>query len=88
MARLSCLTAVIIFLALQLRMLLTVHDSLPAPAQIPELLAVMIAATSIRIRQLWEESWGSRNGLGRSRATDALLPRSPFSRSSASWSAW
>lgn len=53
MARLSCLTAVIIFLALQLRMLLTVHDSLPAPAQIPELLAVMVAATVLSGPQIY-----------------------------------
>ena len=39
LARLSCLSGVVIFVALQLRMLLIVYDSLPAPARVPELLA-------------------------------------------------
>ena len=45
LARLSCLTAIVIFVALQLRMLFIVHDSLPAGSRRSEFLAVMVAAT-------------------------------------------
>ena len=53
LARLSCLTAVVIFVALQLRMLLIVHYSLPAGNRRPELLAVMVAATVLSGPQLY-----------------------------------
>jgi len=53
LARLSCLAAVVIFIALQLRMLLIVHDSLPAGARAPELLAVMVAATVLSGPQIY-----------------------------------
>jgi hypothetical protein len=45
LARLSCLGAMITLVALELRMLLVVHDSLPAGKRKPEFLAVMVAAT-------------------------------------------
>jgi hypothetical protein len=45
LARLSCLGAIVTLVALQLRMLLVVHDSLPAGKRRPEFLAVMVAAT-------------------------------------------
>jgi hypothetical protein len=44
LARLSCLSALVIFIAVQLRALLAVHNSLPAASRRPELLAVMAAA--------------------------------------------
>jgi hypothetical protein len=53
LARLSCLTAVVIFVALQLRMLLIVHHSVTAPSRRPELLAVMVAATVLSGPQLF-----------------------------------
>ena len=53
LARLSCLTAVVIFVALQLRMLLIVHDSLPAGRRAPNLLAVMVAATILSGPQVY-----------------------------------
>jgi hypothetical protein len=53
LARLSCLTAVVIFVALQLQMLLIVHHSLPAESRRPELLAVMVAATLLSGPQLY-----------------------------------
>jgi hypothetical protein len=53
LARLSCLTAVVIFVALQLRMLLIVHHSLPPGSRRPELLAVMVAATLLSGPQLY-----------------------------------
>jgi hypothetical protein len=52
LARLSCLTAVMIFVALQLRMLLIVHQSLPAASRRPEFLVVMVAATLLSGPQL------------------------------------
>src|SRR5271169_1989905 len=53
LARLSCLTAVVIFVALQLRMLLIVYNSLPLDDQAPDLLAVMVAATVLSGPQLY-----------------------------------
>src|SRR5262249_57946338 len=45
LARLSCLTAVGIFVALQLRTLLIVHHNLPSASRKSEYLAVTTAAT-------------------------------------------
>jgi hypothetical protein len=53
LARLSCLTAVVIFVALQLRMLLIVHHSVPAVSRRSEFLAVMVAATVLSGPQLY-----------------------------------
>src|SRR6516225_10379380 len=53
LARLSCLTAVVIFVALQLQMLLIVHHSLPAVRRRSEFLAVMVAATVLSGPQLY-----------------------------------
>ena len=53
LARLSCLTAVVLFVALQLRMLLIVHRSLPVASRRPEFLAVMVAATVLSGPQLY-----------------------------------
>ena len=53
LARLSCLTAVVIFVALQLRMLLIVHHSVPAVSRRPEFLGVMVAATVLSGPQLY-----------------------------------
>jgi hypothetical protein len=53
LARASCLTAVVIFVALQLRMLLLAHNSLPLASQIPWLLTVMAAATVLSGPQLY-----------------------------------
>ena len=53
LARLSCLAAVVIFVALQLRMLLIVHHSLPAPNRRSDFLAVMVAATVLSGPQLY-----------------------------------
>ena len=53
MGRLSCLAAVVIFVTLQLRMLLIVHDSLPSRARAPELLAVMVTATVLSGPQIY-----------------------------------
>jgi hypothetical protein len=53
LARLSCLTAVVIFVALQLQMLLIVHHSMPAVSRRSEFLAVMVAATVLSGPQLY-----------------------------------
>ena len=53
LARLSCLAATVAFVALQLRMLLHVHDSLPPASQEPHLLMVMVAATVLSGPQLY-----------------------------------
>jgi len=53
LARLSCLTAVTIYVALQLRMLLTVHNGLPTRSRTGGLLAVMITATVLSGPQLY-----------------------------------
>jgi hypothetical protein len=53
LARLSCLTAVVIYVALQLRMLLIVHHSVPAASRRPEFLVVMVAATVLSGPQLY-----------------------------------
>ena len=53
LARLSCLTAVVIFVALQLQMLLIVHHSVPTVSRRPEFLAVMVAATVLSGPQLY-----------------------------------
>jgi hypothetical protein len=45
LARVSCLTAVVIFVALQLRMLLIAHNSLLPGSRVPWALTVMAAAT-------------------------------------------
>jgi hypothetical protein len=45
LARLSCLAALVTLVSLELRMLLVVHDSLPAGRRRPEFLAVIVAAT-------------------------------------------
>jgi hypothetical protein len=52
LARLSCLTALVIFVALQLRMLLIVHYSLPTANRQLEFLAAMMAATVLSGPQL------------------------------------
>jgi hypothetical protein len=53
LARLSCLTAVVIFVVLQLRTLLIVHYSLPAGSRMPGLLTVMVAAIVLSGPQLY-----------------------------------
>jgi hypothetical protein len=53
LARLSCLTALVIFVALQLRMLLIVHHSVPAASRRPEFLAVIAAAIVLSGPQLY-----------------------------------
>jgi hypothetical protein len=53
LARLSCLTAVVIFVALQLRMLLIVHHSVPVESRGPEFLVIMVAATVLSGPQLY-----------------------------------
>jgi hypothetical protein len=53
LARLSCQTAVVLFVALELRMLLMVHNSLPGGSRIPEFLIVMVAATVLSGPQLY-----------------------------------
>ncbi len=59
LARLSCLTAIMLFLALQLRALLVVHDSLLPASRSPLFLAVMVAATILSGPQLYllASSW-------------------------------
>ncbi len=52
-ARPSCLMALVIFVALQLRMLLVVHDTLPTEDRVPGFLAVMTAATVLSGPQLY-----------------------------------
>jgi hypothetical protein len=53
LARLSCLTAMVIFVALQLRTLLFVHNTLPVRNQKSEFFAVMVAATVLSGPQLY-----------------------------------
>jgi hypothetical protein len=53
LGRLSCLTAVVMFVALQLRMLLIVHHSLPPANRRLEFLALMMAATLLSGPQLY-----------------------------------
>ncbi len=53
LARVSCLAAAVIFVALQLRTLLIAHTSLPPASQVPWLLAVMAAATVLSGPQLY-----------------------------------
>lgn len=53
LARLSCLIAVVIYVALQLRMLLLVRNSLPAENRIPGLLIVIGVATVLSGPQLY-----------------------------------
>jgi hypothetical protein len=53
LARLSCLTALVVFAALQLRALLAVHNSLPAASRRRELLCVMVAATLLSGPQVY-----------------------------------
>jgi transposase len=53
LARLSCLTAVVLFVALQLRMLLIVHQSLPAASRRLEFFVVMVVATILSGPQLY-----------------------------------
>jgi hypothetical protein len=52
-ARLSCLTALVVFVALQLRTLLVVHNTLPAGSRVSGFLAVMAAATILSGPQLY-----------------------------------
>jgi len=53
LARVSCLTAEVIFIALQLRMLLIVHYRLPAASRSSSFLAVMMAATVLSGPQIY-----------------------------------
>jgi hypothetical protein len=53
LARLSCLIAVVLFVALQLRVLLIVHQSVPAASRRPEFLTVMVAAAVLSGPQLY-----------------------------------
>ncbi|MBV8357399.1 MAG: hypothetical protein JO189_05615 [Deltaproteobacteria bacterium] len=53
LARLSCLTAVVIFVGLQLRMLVIVHRSLPPASRRPEYLTVMVVATMLSGPQIY-----------------------------------
>src|SRR2546421_3528768 len=53
LARLSCLVAVVIFVALQLRMLLIAHHSLPAGSRMPVFFTAMVAATVLSGPQLY-----------------------------------
>jgi hypothetical protein len=53
LARLSCLAAAVLFVALQLWALLVVHNSLPIESRRPGLLAVMVAATVLSGPQLY-----------------------------------
>jgi hypothetical protein len=53
LARLSCLTALVLFLAFQLRTLVVVHDSLAPASRSPLFLGVMIAATVLSGPQLF-----------------------------------
>jgi hypothetical protein len=52
-ARLSCLAAVVTFVALQLRTLLTVHNSLPGDNRMPSFLVVVVAAVVLSGPQLY-----------------------------------
>ena len=53
LARLSCLAATVIFVALQLRTLFVVHASLPAASRKPAYLGVMVAATVLSGPQIY-----------------------------------
>jgi hypothetical protein len=53
LARLSCLAAMVIFVALQLRSLLVVHATLPAASRKPVFLGVMVAATVLSGPQIY-----------------------------------
>ena len=53
LARLSCLTAVVLYVALQLRMLLFVHERLPRQNRVRGFLGVMVAATVLSGPQLY-----------------------------------
>jgi len=53
LARLSCLTAVVVYVAVQLRMLLIVHRSLPPQNRWHSFLAIMMAATVLSGPQLY-----------------------------------
>jgi hypothetical protein len=53
LARLSCLTAVVLYVAVQLRMLLIVHESLPPQNRLRSFLAIMMAATVLSGPQLY-----------------------------------
>jgi hypothetical protein len=53
LARFSCLTAVVIFVALQLRMLQIVHQRLPVVNRRPELLAVVMVTTVLNGPQVY-----------------------------------
>ena len=53
LARLSCLTAVVLYVAIQLRMLVIAHESLPPRSRMHSLLAVMVAATVLSGPQLY-----------------------------------
>jgi len=53
LARLSCLAGMVVFVAIQLRTLLLVHDSLPIASRRPVFLAVMAAATVLSGPQLY-----------------------------------
>ena len=53
LARLSCLTAVVAYVSLQLRMLLIVHQSLPPENRVGGFLGVMVAATVLSGPQLY-----------------------------------
>jgi hypothetical protein len=53
LARLSCLTAVVFYVAVQLRMLVIVHQSLPPQNQLHSFLGIMMAATVLGGPQLY-----------------------------------
>jgi hypothetical protein len=53
LARLSCLTALVIFVAFQLRMLLIVHQGVPAASRRLEFFVVMVVATILSGPQLY-----------------------------------
>jgi hypothetical protein len=53
LARLSCLTAVVLYVAIQLRMLVIAHESLPPRSRMHSLLGVMVAATALSGPQLY-----------------------------------
>ena len=53
LARLSCLTAVVFYVAVQLRMLVIVHQSLPRQSRLHGFLAIMMAATVLSGPQLY-----------------------------------
>jgi hypothetical protein len=53
LARLSCLLAIVLFVAFQLRTLMVVHDSLPPATRSKPLFAVMIAATALSGPQIY-----------------------------------